>query len=369
MKRLFFLVVALLCCTSSVFAWNAESFTNGVYEYEPVLEASTFSLNDGVAVAAPSESLNFLTWNDIYPNISLSPLMGQIKLSIFNSSVGMSLPYLYPDSGFSLSRSTSHWSNTDWVNYHGSVSVPDKVSGGPVESCSNFFAFDGSSIKPFYFNIDISSLGSFSSFSLSGSISCYYEIKNGSNSILSSGNCNLSLYVNGDPVKTWVGTLDNYQMSDFLFTSTVPITSISFGLTCEPQSFTFDSGTLKPIIRFGSSDFRIDVLRDNSVLDGFNDQAQDSINEHESIESQWTGSMTENFNSLDLESFTFPNGLVAAFALITGIFQDLWNGMGDYKILYVFPLTLAIALLLVGRISKFAGNSGSGRNKGGDDGA
>ena len=111
-------------------------------------------------------------------------------------------------------------------------------------------------------------------------------------------------------------------------------------------------------------------LLTGGALDGFNAQTQDDINKHNEYESLWTGSMTENFNALDLSSFTFSSGLVAGFGLLTGIFNDLWNGMGEYAIVYVFPLTLAIGMLLVGRIARTAASRSSGRSgsgKGGKD--
>lgn len=371
MKRVVFFVVALFFCTSSVFAWNAESFTNGsVYEFEPVMTASTFSLDDGASVLSSSDSSEIsktLFWSDIRDGLSVSSL-GQVTLSGSNDLVSYHLPFLYPDSGFPLYKQFGSWSGLDWVWAAGSLNVPSKVDGVLIDTISNFYGFDGSNIQPIFFDLDISSLGDFTAFSLSGSLSALYQFKL-SGSSLYVGSCRLYLYVNGSVVKEWPGSSEVYEMSDFIYSSSVPISSVSFALVCNSYDTVFSGGSLECDALLGSSNLSLSVLRDDAVLDGFNDQAQDSINEHESIESQWTGSMTENFNALDLESFTFPNGLVSAFALITGIFQDLWNGMGEYKILYVFPLTLAIALLLVGRISKFAGNSGSGRNKGGDDGA
>ena len=373
MKRVVFFVAALFFCTSSVFAWNAESFTNGsAYEYEPVMAASTFSLDDGddgVAVVAESDSfVNKLTWDDMRSGLSV-PSLGQFLFTCYNNLINYPLVLDYPSNGFSLSKQLGSWSGLDWVIASGSVVVPTKISSAEVDSVYGCYAYDGSDFTAFYFDLDISSLGDFYSFSLSGSLNAPYEYKN-SGSSLYVGNCSLALYVNGVVVKDWPGILPVYEMSDFIYSSSVPITSISFRLNCNNASVSVDPGTsLECFVLLGSSNLSLSVLRDDAVLDGFNDQAQDSINEHESVESQWTGSMTENFNALDMDSFTFPDGLVSAFALITGIFQDIWNGMGEYKILYVFPLTLAIALLLVGRISKFAGTSGSGKNKGGDDGA
>lgn len=113
--------------------------------------------------------------------------------------------------------------------------------------------------------------------------------------------------------------------------------------------------------------FKIGILSDNSALDGEISSAQDNINDLDGIESEWTGSMTSNFDALDLGNFSFPSGLISGFALITGIFQDLWNSMGEYKILFVFPLTLGVVLLLIGRISKFSGGHSSRSSGRSDD--
>lgn len=116
-----------------------------------------------------------------------------------------------------------------------------------------------------------------------------------------------------------------------------------------------------------NSSIRWSSLSGAPVLDGWNDEAQGNINEHEKYESQWAGTMTDNFNKLDLSNFKFPVPLVSGFALISGIFTDIWNAMGEYRVVYVFPLTLAIVLLLVGRISKFGGSQSSSKKKGDGD--
>ena len=116
----------------------------------------------------------------------------------------------------------------------------------------------------------------------------------------------------------------------------------------------------------GDSSLTCSFLGANAALDGDVNQAQGDLDDLDSVESEWTGSMTSNFGALDLGSFSFPSGLVSGFALITGIFQDLWIGMGEYKILFVFPLTLGIVLLLIGRISKFSGGQSSRQSDRGD---
>lgn len=71
----------------------------------------------------------------------------------------------------------------------------------------------------------------------------------------------------------------------------------------------------------------------------------------------------------------FDSQLIAGFALVNTIFGMVWEKMGDFKFIYIFSLTLAIALLAVGRISRYAGVGSRGGgpkvspSKGGSDGA
>ena len=75
--------------------------------------------------------------------------------------------------------------------------------------------------------------------------------------------------------------------------------------------------------------------------------------------------MDENFNSLDLDTASYPSGLVSGFQLLSGIFMDIWNGLGDLHLIFTIPLTLGIVLVLIGRISKAVSNrSGRAEEKG-----
>lgn len=103
----------------------------------------------------------------------------------------------------------------------------------------------------------------------------------------------------------------------------------------------------------------ISFLDGQDVINAQNNKAKDDINKHEEYESQWTGSMTENFNKLDVGNFTFHSGLIAGFAMVSGIFMDIWNAMGDAAVVYVFPLILGVVLMLLGRIGRTGGKRGS----------
>lgn len=99
-----------------------------------------------------------------------------------------------------------------------------------------------------------------------------------------------------------------------------------------------------------------------AALDAANTEAQNSLQQSNDLESQWVGSMSENFAALDLANFSWDSGLVGAFSLISDIFMRIWGAMGKYNILYVFPLTLGVVLLLIGRIAKSERSSRSGKS-------
>ena len=93
------------------------------------------------------------------------------------------------------------------------------------------------------------------------------------------------------------------------------------------------------------------------------DNAQSTIDEMDGIETDWGQKMADNFNSLSVSDFTFPTDFENAPALLTGIFQDIWYAFGDYKILFVFPLTLAVCSVLVGRLSRSRSSSSAGSGR------
>lgn len=96
----------------------------------------------------------------------------------------------------------------------------------------------------------------------------------------------------------------------------------------------------------------------------------DQIDNSSTAEQYWQTSMQGNYDSLDLDNFNF-GGVTSGIELVGRIFQDMFDAFGSYKILFTFPLTLGISLLVVGRLSKFGGGNSS-RNKehkGGEGGA
>lgn len=100
-----------------------------------------------------------------------------------------------------------------------------------------------------------------------------------------------------------------------------------------------------------------------AALDAANTDAQNSIQQNDELEAEWVGVMNDNFNALDLSNFSWDSGLIGAFTLVSDLFMRLWAALGKYNILYVFPLTLAVVLLLIGRISRYEGKRPTGKGE------
>lgn len=71
--------------------------------------------------------------------------------------------------------------------------------------------------------------------------------------------------------------------------------------------------------------------------------------------------MTSNWDALELDEFSFDAGLISGFALLSGIFNDIWRAFGLFDVVWIAPLMLGISMLVIGRISRDGGKGkGSG---------
>lgn len=388
-QRFLCLLSAILVCTSSVFAWSAESFVDdgAPYELAPVMSPMRspvlYAASDGASSGYDSAGSPVYLLGEgstIVPSIIGSYTVARpyrMYVNVTGSTIDV-------NQGQTTSPVLSFASPGNV--YFTTVSKFANISDSSGTTYSNIGIpgmYDTNAYIQFDFPVD----GSFKSVELSWLLNSVYF--GGISSSLGAQSPfiyvqKVELLINGVVVQTFSGS-GSYSNSGYLYNSVDPITSIGLRMSASNLEYFYEAarGTFptavgknaitdyRPYFRAGfvnGNFFAYDVI-DSGALDMVNDQAQDAINEHEAVESQWTGSMTENFNKLNISNFTFPVGLVSGFGLLTGIFQDIWNGMGEYKILYVFPLTLGIVLLLVGRISKFAGRSGSSKSNGGDGGA
>lgn len=219
----------------------------------------------------------------------------------------------------------------------------------------------------FIVNYDVSSYNS-SAFSLDGidGFRAYLSTPGGS---FSAYPLSVDVLVDGQQVLSLSrGSALTIDFGGYVFSGSKSISTISFRWHMPFISFVSTStsygGTCNTEIRgltpIDSPDsLVISFLDGQDLINAQNDKTKNDINKHEELESQWIGSMTENFNKLDIGNFTFHSGLIAGFAMVSGIFMDIWRGMGDAAIAYVFPLTLGVVLVLLGRISRFGGKRGS----------
>lgn len=383
-KRLVCLLSAVMVAASSAFAWDAYSFT-GVYSapFIPNFVLAESFASDSVLIDSDIDS-----W---FQRFSLSSLgdsyIGLGLYSTFTAAPGFDPVYVhvvhvpfaltgkYPSSGVA----------TSYMEFRNPPSQPFSVSYRPddqnvVDSFSGPYFLPGPNSSgqdastSLFLSLNISDLSSFSSFEIDGSLRlCSYIYSAGVGYLdRSYTGGSVSLYVDGALIHTFHS--DSSGVVDFdhyIFNGTFNVSSIDFSFSADLATYSMsEDETVSNIATgyyFDQWSLSLFTVGDLTILDGNVNQAQDDINAHESIESQWTGSMTSNFDALDLGNFSFPSGLVSGFALITGIFQDLWNSMGEYKILFVFPLTLGVVLLLIGRISKFSGGHSSRSSGRSDD--
>lgn len=205
-------------------------------------------------------------------------------------------------------------------------------------------------------SLDISSFGDFSAFELYGRTPVYGLLQ-GMNQVNSQRFNALwvQVFVNGQQLGTIYG--DGVGYCDFagsVFSVSTNVQSLVLRIAFPVSTRTYQDGQYVPIIIFGNrtDNFKFTVLSGESILDGYVDNAQDSINSWDEIESGFGDSATSDFDDLGIDDFEYPSGFIGAFTLVSGIFSDLFNCMGDFRIIYILPLTLGICFLLIGRVSR-----------------
>lgn len=106
------------------------------------------------------------------------------------------------------------------------------------------------------------------------------------------------------------------------------------------------------------------LAQESQAIDNKSQQVADQIMQRTNSEQYWTDKNTENFDALDMGNWTFGDGVVGALPTVGNLFKSLWDSIGDATLIFVFPLMLGIALVIVGRLSR---TSGKGSKKGGGD--
>lgn len=106
------------------------------------------------------------------------------------------------------------------------------------------------------------------------------------------------------------------------------------------------------------------LAQEAGVVDKKSEELGGQIMQRVDSEQYWNDKNTENFNALDMGNWTFGDGVVGALPTVGNLFKSLWDSIGDATLIFVFPLMLGIALVIVGRVSRTAGK---GQKKGGGD--
>lgn len=390
LKRVVSLLAAvfMVCASSfSASAWDADSFVADSPNYYKMFP-SAFSVQTASDSSTDTIPDPDLTIDDLFDHGTWLCDGMAFWVHCYNEGFEGGIPevpgidpyefdVLNPLSGLSWTFTGTGDNNKYWNT--SLYSIPDSLNGSEIQSVwvPGFIgSVAGASVDNVVdFQFDISSLGSFNTFEIAGYFYLIPQLKyNGS--VVSSGTINsVELIVDGDSLYQWVleSSAPEFTIPYTLVDRTSPISSVALRITFNPSSsVSYQSGTYQLTFyswRFSGSDYSrnlgLSVVGSDAVLDSYTDEAQDSINQHDQIEADWVGQMDENFNSLDLDTASYPSGLVSGFQLLSGIFMDIWNGLGDLHLIFTIPLTLGIVLVLIGRISKAVSNrSGRAEEKG-----
>lgn len=106
------------------------------------------------------------------------------------------------------------------------------------------------------------------------------------------------------------------------------------------------------------------LATESGAVDKKSEELAGQIMQRVDSEQYWNDKNTENFNALDMGNWTFSDGVVGALPTVGNLFKSLWDSIGDATLIFVFPLMLGIALVIVGRVSRTAGK---GQKKGGGE--
>lgn len=108
------------------------------------------------------------------------------------------------------------------------------------------------------------------------------------------------------------------------------------------------------------------LASETQALDQKSENVAGQIMQRVDAEQFWSDKNTENFTAIDMGNWSFGDGVVGALPTVGNLFKSLWDSIGDATLIFVFPLMLGIALVIVGRLSRTAGKGS--KKGGGDDG-
>lgn len=406
--RCFFsFILAGVIAASTIFpvsAWNKDSFISGGEEYEPSADvalsdvyaaprrARMFKVSAADQAAAETNTTGKLvvpatlptsvdgTFEVMSKYYYYRPAQSTPPLPKFESDYWRDVVHTSVVNPKFLYGYIYYIADHD-LSYNPSISDPDEMIRGLAAFCdkdkaifpkgnyvTGAIADVGSDSWSFTVNYDVSSHSS-SAFSLDGVWSTIINyIAPGSSTWQAVLPLSVDVLVDGQQVLSLSrGSSTNIDFGGYVYSGSSNISTISFRwhmpfwvfLSDTQGASTYSVELISYVPSAAVNGLTVSFLDGQDVINAQNDKTKSDINKHEEYESQWTGSMTENFNKLDVGNFTFHSGLIAGFALVSGIFMDIWNAMGNAAVVYVFPLTLGVVLMLLGRIGRTGGKRGS----------
>lgn len=349
---------------SSANAWSAESFTGWDWGSEDEAEAFDtpypYMTEDyGVSVQEDSGVTKVTTFNASWDFLAFR------NYSYYTEAVYPLQPVFVQNA--QTQRVTG---SGTWVMGHGTASRPSDFPVSPITVSFPSLSGVGNNLSygPNSFGA-ISLTLSFSVPATSTAISLGLNFPNfsfalrrpesGSYAVPSS----VGLYVNDHLIREYKPTsYDLLHEQDIYYADSRAISSVKlvFEWADGGSGFPFKSAltgeTVSGATSYGaawyilsSSYVSYSLLDSSDVLDAWNDEAQDSLNQQNSYEAQWTAAMESNFDALNFSGFSWNGDLLSAAALISGIFSDIWNLLGDYQVVVTFPIYFGISFLALGR--------------------
>lgn len=95
----------------------------------------------------------------------------------------------------------------------------------------------------------------------------------------------------------------------------------------------------------------------NDDLTGETENIQSGMDNVDNAEQGYISTATDRFDGI-VGSFTgFNGGVASGVSLVSTLFERVWTSFGEYIIVYSFPLSLGLVLLLIGRISRSDGSN------------
>lgn len=376
----------LMCIVPSS-AWSAESFVGKenlpsqstmYYDYEPVASSSNgmalMSLEDGISTVSDDSSVSSLSGADFVYRLSVNSdtaaigadctfyipreTVAGITVGGYSVDVISPTPFLTVNT-FYGSVSLLPGTAARRTFYNNGFAIPQEQNGAEFRSVNSTlfgsagFSGPGTSARTYIScDLDISSLGETSSLEFGGLLSLVNSASPVKNDLWTYyRSCtSLGLYINGALVHTFYPTDDDVFDLSFMYDSSTAITSVTFraympsspysGQDTAFMSVSFSSMSASPVFVASLSSLGKPAAAD--ALDS-------NINNAQDLE----GQVWENFNSkFSSLTVSITSGIASAATLLGGLFNDIWNTLGDVKLVYFAPLYFGLLFWILGRVRR-----------------